>query len=44
MIINLKKRKMKLFTNEEQKSHENAQLCYICEEKFEDKDKKFEDK
>ena len=44
MIINLKKRKMKLFTNEEQKSHENAQLCYICEEKFEDKDQKFEDK
>ena len=35
---------MKLLTNKQQKSQENAKICYICEEKFEDqhgKDKKY---
>ena len=35
-IINFNKRKMKLLTNEQQKSYENAKICYICKEKFED--------
>ena len=36
-IINFNKRKMKLLTNEQQKSYENAKICYICKEKFENK-------
>ena len=36
-IINLKKKKIKLLTNKEQKSYENAKTFYICKEKFEDK-------
>ena len=43
-IINFKKKKMKLFTNELQKSYENAKICYICKEKFNNKhakDKKY---
>ena len=35
---------MKLLTNRQQKSNENAKICYICKEKFEDnhaKDKKY---
>ena len=35
---------MKLSTNKQQKSYENAKICYICLEKFEDnyaKDKKY---
>ena len=35
---------MKLLTNKQQKSNENAKICYICKEKFEDnhaKDKKY---
>ena len=41
---NFKKKKMKLLTKEQQKSYENAKICYIYEEKFEDKyanDKKY---
>ena len=34
-IINFNK--MKLITNEQQESIENAKKCYICKEKFEDK-------
>ena len=43
-IINFKKKKMKLLTKEQQKSYENAKICYICKEKFENKsleDKKY---
>ena len=36
-IINFKKEKMKLLTKEQQKSYENAKICYICQEKFENK-------
>ena len=28
---------MKLLTNEQQKSYQNAKACYICKQKFEDK-------
>ena len=28
---------MKLLTKEQQESYENAKLCYICKEKFENK-------
>ena len=28
---------MKLLTNEQKKSYENAKMYYICKEKFEDK-------
>ena len=31
-IINFKKEKMHLLTNEQQKSYENAKICYICRE------------
>ena len=27
-------KKMKLLTNEQQESYENAKICYICKEKF----------
>ena len=36
-IINLKKKKIKLLTKEQQESYENAKICYICKEKFENK-------
>ena len=41
-IINFKK--MKLFTKEQRESYENAKICHICKEKFENeylKDKKY---
>ena len=28
---------MKLLTKEQQESYENAKICYICQEKFENK-------
>ena len=28
---------MNLLTNEQQKSYENAKICYVCQEKFEDR-------
>ena len=37
IIINFKKKKMKLLTKEQQESYENAKICYICKEKFENK-------
>ena len=43
-MINFKKKKIKLLTKEQQESYENVQICYICEEKFENKylkDKKY---
>ena len=36
-IIIFKKQKMKLLTNEQQESHENVKICYICKEKIEHK-------
>ena len=36
-IINFKKRSMKLLAKEHQESYENAKICYICKEKFENK-------
>ena len=33
-IINFKKKKMKLLTKEHQESYENAKICYICKERF----------
>ena len=36
---------MKLLTKEQQESYENAEICYICNEKFENKylkDKKYQ--
>ena len=42
--INFKKKKMKLLTKEQQESYENAKICDICKEKFENKyfkDKKY---
>ena len=41
-IINFKNKKMKLLTKEQQKSYENARICYICKEKFENKYLKYE--
>ena len=35
-IINFKNKKMKLLTNEQQKSYQNSKICYICKEKFEE--------
>ena len=43
-IINFKKKNMKLLTKEQQGSQENAKICYICKEKFDNKylkDKKY---
>ena len=40
----LKKKQTKLLTKQQQKSYENAKICYICKEKFENKylkDKKY---
>ena len=36
-IINFKKKKMKLIAKEQQKSYENTKICYICNERFENK-------
>ena len=36
-ITNFKKKKMNLLRKEQQESHENAKICYICKEKFENK-------
>ena len=36
-IINFKKKKMKLFTNELQKSYKNAKICHLCKEKLNNK-------
>ena len=36
-VIGLKKNKMKLLRNKQLKSYENANICYTCKEKFEDK-------
>ena len=36
-VIDLKKKKMKLLTKEQQESCENTKICYICKEKFENK-------
>ena len=36
-IINFKNKKMKLLTNEQEKSYQNPKICYICKGKFEDK-------
>ena len=36
-ILNFMEKKMKLLTKEPQESHENAKICYICKEKFENK-------
>ena len=36
-IINLKQKKMKLLTKEQQESYENGKIRYICKEEFEDK-------
>ena len=43
-IIHFKMKRIKLFTNEQQESYENAKICYIYKKKFEDKnvqDKKY---
>ena len=43
-IINFKKKKMKLLTKGQHESYENAKICYVCQEKFENehlKDKKY---
>ena len=34
-IINFNKKKMKLFTKEQQESYENAKICYICQQELE---------
>ena len=36
-IIIFEKKTMKLLTKEQQESHENVNICYICKEKFENK-------
>ena len=36
-IIDFKKEKMKSLTKEQQKSYENAKICYICIGNFENK-------
>ena len=43
-IINFEKKKMKSLRKEQQETYENAKICYICKEKFENKyvkDKKY---
>ena len=43
-IINFRRKKIMLFTKEQQESYENAKICYICDEKYEIKylkDKKY---
>ena len=39
-IINFKEKKMKLLTKEHQESYENIKHCYICKDKFENKNVK----
>ena len=36
-IINFKKKNLKSLTKKQQKSYENAKICNICKETFEDK-------
>ena len=36
-ITNFKEKNMKLLTEEQQESYENAKICLICRENFEDK-------
>ena len=36
-IINLKKQTIKLLTQEQQESYENAKICHFCKENFESK-------
>ena len=36
-MINFKKKTLKSFTSEQQQSYQNAKICYICEEKYEEK-------
>ena len=36
-IINFKKKIFKLLTKERQESYKNAEICYICKGKFENK-------
>ena len=36
-IIGFKKKIMTLLTNKQQELYENAKICYICKEMFEDK-------
>ena len=43
-IINFKENKVRLLTKGKQESYENAKMCYICKQKFENKyfkDKKY---
>ena len=43
-IINFKKKTMKLLTKEQQESYQNARICSVCKEKFQNKylkDKKY---
>ena len=39
-IINIRKKGIRSLTKEQQESYENAKICYICKEKFENKDLK----
>ena len=39
-ITNFKKKKMKLLTKQHQESYENLKICYICKEKYENKNLK----
>ena len=36
-IINFKKKKKKLLTKKQQELYEDAQICYVCKEKFKNK-------
>ena len=36
-IINFKKKNIRSLISKQQKSYQNAEICYICKEKFEDK-------
>ena len=36
-IIDFKKKKMKLSTNEQRKRYQYSKICYICKKRFEDK-------
>ena len=36
-IINFKKKKMRLLTKGQKESYKNEKICYICQEKFENK-------
>ena len=36
-IINFEEKKIKLLTKEQQKSYQNSKICYIFEEKYQDK-------